>query len=327
MDRVALPRAALSISRVGVGCEQLGGTDWGHYDLNETIRSVELAADSGINLFDTANVYGLGQSERNLCRALGARRHEVVIVTKGGVRWESSPGEGRAKTFLDLSRASLRDSVEGSLRRLDLDAISLYLLHWPDRSTPIEEALDTLQELKDEGKIRAIGLSNFSLSDVRRADELASIAAVEIRYNLLCRSAEEEILPYCRQRGIGVLAYGCLAEGLLAGKYPGGTAFDASDRRSRLGHFQGDAMLQNLQVVDRTRKVADAHGKTPAQIAVQWVLSNDAISSAIVGVKNVAQLQDAVASSRGRLAHADVRFLDGRNAPQRGRLQGQGNGR
>lgn len=311
MQYIPLARAAVSVSRIGIGCEQLGGTDWGHYDLNETIRSVQLAVEHGINLFDTANVYGLGQSERTLCQALGARRHDVVIVTKGGVRWEPSPSGGRARTFIDLGRKNLRDSVEGSLSRLNVDSIPLYLLHWPNHTVPIEEALETIAKLKDEGKIRAIGLSNFCFSDVKRADELTQIAAVEIRYNLLQRRGEEDLLPYCRQHGIGVLAYGSLAEGLLTGKYAAQSVFDPADRRSRLKHFQGDALRRNLLAVERVKQVAEAYRKTPAQIAVRWVLSNDAVSSAIVGMKNVAQLEDAVGSFGWQLEERDVGFLRG----------------
>ncbi len=311
-----LTRAGVSISRIGVGCEQLGGTDWGHFDLKETVRSVQLAVELGVNLFDTASVYGLGQSERALSQALGARRHDMVIVTKGGVRWETSPSGRRARTFIDLSRKSLRESVEGSLSRLDLDRIPLYLVHWPDQTIPIEEPLETVTELKNEGKIRAIGLSNFSFSDVRRADQLAQIAAVQVRYNLLDQSCETELFPYCREHGIGVLVYGSLAEGLLAGKYAEQSVFEATDRRSRLAHFQGDALKRNLQVLERVREIARAYGKTPAQIAVRWVLSNSAVSAAVVGMKNVSQLEDAVGSIGWHLDAADVGFLAGGDGPR-----------
>jgi aryl-alcohol dehydrogenase-like predicted oxidoreductase len=306
---VPLTRAAFEVSRIGIGCEQLGGVDWGQYDLKETIRAVELAVERGVTLFDTANVYGLGASEQVLCQALGARRHDVVIVTKGGVRWETSPSGCRARTFIDLSRKNLRESVEGSLRRLELDAIPLYLLHWPDETIPIEEPLATLVELKGEGKIRGIGVSNFVFSDLKRANELVPIAAVEIRYNLLHRSIENDLLPYCRQQGIGVLAYGSLAEGLLTGKYAQQSVFEIADRRSRLRHFQGDAFRQNLRHVERVKQVAGVHAKTPAQVAVRWVLSNHAVSSAIVGIKNVAQLEEAVGCIGWQLEDADVRFL------------------
>lgn len=311
MHYVPLTRAAVSVSRIGIGCEQLGGTDWGQYDIKETIRAVQLAVERGVNLFDTANVYGLGQSERALSQALGARRHDMVIVSKGGVCWETSPSGGRAKTFIDLSRRTLCESIEGSLTRLGLDAIPLYLLHWPDPTVPLEESLETVAELRREGKIRAIGVSNFSLSDVRRADELTQIAAVQVRYNLLDQSGGKDLFSYCRQRGIGVLVYGPLAEGLLAGKYAEESFFDSTDRRRRLKHFQGDALKRNLQVVERVKHVAKVYGKTPAQIAVRWVLSNNAVSAAIVGMKNVSQLEDAVGTIDLQLDAADLGFLSG----------------
>jgi aryl-alcohol dehydrogenase-like predicted oxidoreductase len=293
---VSLPRAGASVSRIAVGCEQLGGTDWGEYDRAETIRSVARAADLGINAFDTADVYGLGESERSLSRALGQRRHEMFIVTKGGVRWELRPGQTRARTSYDLSPAYLRQALEDSLRRLDIDSIPLYLLHAPDRRVPLEESLEAAMRLKEAGKIRAIGLSNFSLSDIRRADELAAIAAVEVRCNLIERGPEAELFPWCRERGIGVFAYGPLAEGLLAGKYSSASRFDAGDRRSRLPQFQGDAFKRNLEVVERVKRLAADHSKTAAQIAVNWVLSRDAVTSAVVGVKNVSQLEEVAGS-------------------------------
>ena len=296
MHYVSLPRAGVSISRIAVGCEQLGGTDWGDYDRSETIRAVAHAADLGINAFDTADVYSLGESERALATALGPRRHEAFIITKGGVRWELPPGQKRAKTTFDLSPAYLRKAVEDSLRRLDVDAIPLYLLHAPDRSAPLEESLDAALELKAAGRIRAIGVSNFPMDEIRRADELAGIAAVELRYNLLERGPESEIFPWCRERGIGILAYGPLAEGLLAGKYSEDSRFDADDRRSRLPHFRGEALRRSLDLVERVKRLAAEHSKTPAQIAVNWVLSRDAVTSAIVGVKNSKQLDEAAGS-------------------------------
>jgi len=293
---ISLPRAGASVSRIAVGCEQLGGTDWGVYDREETIRAVARAADLGINAFDTADVYSLGESERSLARALGPKRHDMFIVTKGGVRWELPPGQKRAKTSFDLGPAYLRQAVEDSLRRLDIDSIPLYLLHAPDRHVPLEESLEAVVGLKEAGKIRAFGLSNSSFADVRRADELAGIAAVELRYNLIERAAEVDLFPWCKERGIGVFTYGPLAEGLLAGKYSAASRFDSSDRRSRLPHFQGDALRRNLQVVERVKRLAADHSKTAAQIAVNWVLSRDAVTSAVVGVKNVSQLEEVAGS-------------------------------
>ena len=296
MQYVSLPRAGASVSRIAVGCEQLGGTDWGDYDLEETIRAVARAVDLGINAFDTADVYSLGESERSLSRALGPRRRDMFIVTKGGVRWELPPGQKRARTSFDLSPAYLRQALEDSLRRLDIDTIPLYLLHAPDHRVPLEESLEAVVKLKEAGKIRAIGLSNFSFDDIRRADALAAIAAVELRYNLIERGPEAELFPWCRERGIGIFTYGPLAEGLLAGKYSAASRFDASDRRSRLPHFQGDALRQNLEVVERVKRLAADHSKTAAQIAVNWVLSRDAVTSAVVGVKNVNQLEEVAGS-------------------------------
>ena len=296
MQYVSLPRAGVSISRIAIGCEQLGGTDWGEYDRAETLRAVARAADLGINVFDTADVYSLGESERNLAKALGPRRHDMFIVTKGGVRWELPPGQSRARCWFDLSPAYLRQALEDSLRRLGIEAIPLYLLHAPDANVPIAESLEAVLELKQAGKVRAIGLSNFPLSEIRRANEVTPIAAVQFRYNLLERGPEAELLPWCQERGIGIFAYGPLAEGLLAGKYSAASRFEAGDRRSRLPHFQGDAFERNLEIVGRVKRHAAERSKTAAQIAVNWVLSRDAVTSAVVGVKNMSQLEEAAGS-------------------------------
>jgi len=302
-----LGRNAAKVSRIIVGCEQLGGTDWGAWDRGETLNAVARAADFGINAFDTADVYSLGESERCLAAALGARRHEAFIVTKGGVRWELPPGESRARCWFDLEPAYLQSAVEHSLRRLDIAVIPLYLLHAPDPAVPLERSLEAVVRLKEAGKIGAIGLSNFPLDRIRRAAALVEIAAVQLRFNLLERAPEAELLPWCRERGIGVLAYGPLAEGLLAGKYAEGSRFGPDDRRSRLPHFQGERLRQGLQVVERVRRAAESQGRTPAQIAVNWVLSRDAVTSAVVGVKNVKQLQEAAGSVD---ASIDLRALD-----------------
>lgn len=307
----SLKRADLTVSRIGFGCEQLGGTDWGTYDVNETASAIQRAVDLGINLFDTANVYGLGESERALSKALGGRRHDMIIVTKGGIRWEKSSSQGRARTFIDLSRKHLRDAVEGSLSRLAIDSIPLYFLHWPDRAVPIEESLEAVRSMKDQGKIRAIGLSNFSVADIRRAEESLQIDAVEFRYNLLDRRCEAELLPYCVQRDIGVFAYGPLAEGLLAGKYGSASQFGIDDRRSRLPHFHGDALQGNLMVVERVKRVAERRAKTAVQVAINWVLANCAVYSAVVGMKSNAQLDDVINSAAWELDEADTELLSG----------------
>lgn len=302
-----LPRAAATVSRIAIGCEQLGGTDWGDYDREETARAVGRALDLGINAFDTADVYSLGESERALARALGPRRHDAFIVTKGGVRWELPPGAARARCWFDLSPGYLRGALEDSLRRLEIDAIPLYLLHAPDPAVPLEQSLDAITALRDAGKVRAIGLSNHGIADIRRAHAHVPLAAVQVRYNLLERRPEAELLPWCREHGIPVLAYGPLAEGLLSGRYTQESRFDANDRRNRLPHFQGERLRDGLALVERMRAIAANESKTVAQIAVNWVLSRDAVTSAIVGVKNMKQLEEAAGSVGSAI---DLRALD-----------------
>ena len=180
MEYVRLSGTDLVISRVGFGCEPLGGTDWGHVGESDAVAAVSRALDLGISFFDTADVYGLGRSEEILSRALGKRRKDVVIATKFGVNWHRGPKEGRAQTFFDCSSRRAIEALEGSLRRLRVDCISLYLVHWPDPNTPIGETMQTLMKCREAGKIQHIGVSNFPVSLIREAHQAGSVVAVEL---------------------------------------------------------------------------------------------------------------------------------------------------
>lgn len=275
------------------------------------MAAVQEALDSGINLFDTADVYGLGQSEELLSKALGSRRHDVVIVTKFGVNWERVEGQSRARTFLDASRSRVFAAVEDSLRRLRLDAIPICLVHWPDPNTPQEETFEALLELRDKGMIRSIGVSNYPPDLVAKVLGDYPVAVSEHEYSLLKRGAEQDILPLAREAQFGVLTYGSLAQGLLTGKYDESSTFGEDDRRHRLRHFQGQGLRSAMQVVERLRTVAARHDATPAQVAIAWAVETPGVSSVIVGAKTPAQVRANASAVGIRLTAEERGFLEG----------------
>ncbi|MEO8680301.1 MAG: aldo/keto reductase [Vicinamibacterales bacterium] len=281
---------------MALGCEPLGGTDWGAVDEAAAMDAVVRALDRGITFFDTADVYGLGRSETLLSKALGSRRHDVVIASKGGVRWSSpSPGT-RASTSRDASPQYLVEAIESSLTRLRLDCLPLYYVHWPDPATPIDDTMAALDRARTQGKIRHVGVSNFSASQIEAAHACIPLAAVQMEYSLLRRTADTELLPTCRRLGLGVVAFGALAQGLLTGKYGAASRFGKNDRRGRLPHFHGAGLHRALEHVVAVRHSAETGGRTPAQIAIRWVLETPGIACAIVGAKNAAQVEDNVAA-------------------------------
>jgi aryl-alcohol dehydrogenase-like predicted oxidoreductase len=285
----------LTVSRVALGCEPLGGTDWGDVDVGAAMAAVSAAVDAGINFFDTADVYGLGVSEERLSRALGCRRHEMVIATKVGVRWDVPAGGGRARTYRDTRSRYLQTAVEASLRRLSLDALPLLYIHWPDPATPLLETVSTLERLKAAGKVRHLALSNFSSDQIADVHRVMPLAAVQVEYNLLNQHAAREILPVCRKLSIPVVAFGSLAQGLLTGKFSSAVTFPETDRRHRLTHFRGAALTAGLATVDALRCDAAARRKTLAQLAIDFVLSTPGVACAVVGAKTPQQIRQNAA--------------------------------
>jgi len=309
VECASLPSLDVPLSRLGFGAEPLGGTDWGHVDESTAIAAVGHALDLGINFFDTADVYGLGRSERLLSQALGSRRHDVVIATKFGVNWTADAGGRRAKTFLDSSPKHVFEAVDASLRRLRIDSIPLYFVHWPDPGTPIAETLDALTRCREQGKIKAVGLSNFSLGQFREATQYMKIDAVQAPYNLVDRHIETEFLACCRELHICVITYGSLAQGLLTGKYSAPVEFEPNDRRHRLTHFQSENLQKNLKIVERLKRISTQYGKTPAQIAIRWVLDNSKVDIALTGVKSPSQIEHNFGALGWQLTPSDYRQL------------------
>jgi aryl-alcohol dehydrogenase-like predicted oxidoreductase len=310
MEYIKLFNTNLSISRLIFGCEPLGGTDWGKVNENVLNQAVSRSVDLGVNCFDVANVYGLGLAEERLSQILGSKRHEVVIISKFGVNWETPRGQSRAKTFLDCSPERVISSLEGSLRRLRVDCIPVYLIHWPDPKTPIDKTLEVLLQCQKEGKIQYFGVSNFPLTLLREANHFKNVGILELQYNLVDRSAEEELLTYCQTQKMNVFAYGALAQGLLTGKYDASTTFEKDDRRHRLPHFQTDVIKKNLQIIDKLKTIGHQYGKTPSQVAIRWILDNPSISAAIVGAKTPFQTEMNLGALDWQLTDQELAYLN-----------------
>lgn len=311
MEYAALGRSGIRISRIGLGCEQLGGVDWGDVDPKSVAKAVRRALDLGITFFDTADVYGLGVSERALASALGDDRHAVVIATKFGVSWTSDPNGGRARTFVDCSPNRLEEALNGSLRRLRIERIPLYFVHWPDPRTPLDATMSALAKAQRAGKIGQVGVSNFPTSLVRAANEIVPLAAVEVQYNLLDRSVEEGLITCCQDLGISLLAYGPLAQGLLTGKYRTNNGFPATDRRHRHPHFQGPKWEQNLAAAGRVSVVAaGTKYLSPSQVALRWLLDRPLVTSVITGVKTASQIEENVGALGWALSSEQRAYLE-----------------
>jgi aryl-alcohol dehydrogenase-like predicted oxidoreductase len=301
----------LVASAVGFGTWEMSTTQYGTIDVGEASKAVGAAIDHGITLFDTAEAYGPYHSEEILGKALGARRKEVVLVTKVGFVYEDTGRNIGRNSQYDyiLSRA------EGCLKHLGTDWIDLLLIHWPDHNTPYDEPIRALEALKQAGKIRHYGVSNFSPAMMAVCESVGHLTANQVGYHMFDRRMEKAVLPYCQAHGIGFMAYGTLAFGLLTGAFSPETTFVDWDWRSSgnafgLPLFQRESMLKELKVVARLRELAAGYGKSVAQLAIAWVLGHPAVSVALVGMRNEKELKENVAAADWRLTAEDRATID-----------------
>ncbi len=287
MQRRPLGDSGLEVSLVALGTWALGGDieTWGHVDDRESIATIHQALDCGINLIDTAPIYGLGHSEEIVGKAIQGRRDELLLATKCGLLFPASKDELSPRC---LTRDGVLLECERSLRRLRTDVIDLYQCHWPDPQTPVTETMEALTTLLEQGKVRAIGVCNFSCQQLATAREFCPIHALQPHFSMLHRRASEDLIPYCIECHIGVLPYSPLVKGLLTGKFTATDRF--SDVRARDPDFMGERYRRNLRVVDELKGIARSYGKTVAQLAINWAAARPGVTAPIVGAKRPSQV-------------------------------------
>jgi len=300
----------MDVSAIGFGCWELGGS-YGHFDKTEVIAAIHKALDLGINCFDTAEGYGMGKSEELLARGLGDRRKDIILVTKVGIGYKDS---GRPKGR-DSRKERIMESVENSLRFLNTDYLDVYLIHWPDRQVPFEEPMRALDDLVQQGKVRFSGVSNFKAEETAECMETRRVDVGQYGYHMFDRRRENDVFPYYEEQNIGMMGYGSLAHGLLAGAFDENTTFIESDWRSRGGLFNMPLFTEenfprNLKVVEELKDVAKDRGKEIYHLALRWVLSNPVISTALVGARNPAEVELNMGALDINLSDDDLKVID-----------------
>jgi aryl-alcohol dehydrogenase-like predicted oxidoreductase len=301
----------LNITRIGFGAWAIGGGDWefswGHQEDKDSVQAIHRALDLGMNWIDTAAVYGLGHSEEVVGRALREVSHKPYVFTKCSMRWE-----GDRTIYRSLQSRSVREELENSLRRLGVERIDLYQIHWPNPENEIEEGWETLARLQEEGKVRWIGVSNFSVAQMERVGRIAPITSLQPPYSLVNRGVESGILKYCEEHNIGVIVYSPMASGLLTGKMSAEriAALPGDDWRRRSPQFQEPKLSRNLRLVEVLREIGEAHGVQPGVVAIAWTLRQPAVTGAIVGARNAGQVEGIFPAASFRLSGEEAARID-----------------
>ncbi len=317
MELRQLGNSDLRLTPVGVGAWAIGGGGWkfawGPQDDNESVAAIRRALDRGVNWIDSAAVYGFGHSEDVVAKALEGVAKKPLLFTKCGRVWDD---KGDIQGI--LKRDSVRRECEASLRRLKVDAIDLYQIHWPLPDQDIEEGWTAMAELQREGKVRYIGVSNFDAAQLRRAQAIAPVTSLQPPYSLLAREAEAELLPYARSTGVGVIVYSPMKMGLLSGKMTRerAAAFPPDDNRRNRPEFQEPQLSRNLELAELLRAIGARHGRTPGEVAIAWTLRNPAVTAAIVGMRSAEQADGVVNAGWFRLSDAEAGEIEAFFQPQ-----------
>ena len=310
MQKRQLGNTDLKLTTVGLGTWAMGGPwqfGWGPQDDNEAIAAILAALDEGINWIDTAPVYGLGHSEELVGKALKQISEKPLIATKCGLLWN----EKKEKVSC-LKRKSIREECHASLKRLGVEVIDLYQMHWPEPERDVEEAWEEMAKLADEGKVRHLGVSNFNVEQIKRVRKTYKVASLQPPYSMLHREVEDEVLDYCARNNIGVVAYSPMQRGLLTGKFSqerlAGLPLD--DHRRRNPDFHDPQFTATLQLVDQLRPIAERNGKTLAQLAISWVLRRPEVTAAIVGARRPEQIAETAPASDWDLSKEDIEEIE-----------------
>ena len=307
MEYRQLGRSDLNVSVIGYGTWGIGGKPfWSTEGEESSIRSIEKALDLGINFYDTAPVYGFGYSEELLGRTLQSKRKDVIIATKCGLVWEKEELKAISKR---ATRESILEEIDLTLKRLRTDYIDLYQVHWPDESTATEETMNTLLQIQKEGKIRYIGVSNYSVDQMKESLRYGQIVSLQPMYSMLERDVEKDRLPFCIENKIGVICYSPLASGVLTGKYDENTIFKDWRGQNIIGNFTGDIYVSHIKKVKELKKIAQKNGKTLAQLAINWLLHQQGVCTAIVGVKTPDQAEQNIGAVGWDISNNDLKEI------------------
>ena len=311
-----LGNSDMYLTAIGFGAWAIGGGDWqfswGPQDDNDSISAIHRALDLGVNWIDTAAIYGLGHSEEVVARALEGRTKKPLVFTKCSMVWHKKL-LGKGSTIdRSLHKDSLRKELEASLRRLRMEVIDLYQIHWPDPEPEIEEGWETLARFREEGKVRHIGVSNFSVAQMERAAKIAPITSLQPPYSLLNRTVEPEILPYCERNNIGVINYSPMVSGLLTGAMtPERIAnLPADDWRRNNAKFQEPQLSRNLRLAELLREIGKPHGRSPGEVAIAWTLRLPAVTAAIVGARSAKQVDGIIGAATFRLQPEEIARIE-----------------
>jgi aryl-alcohol dehydrogenase-like predicted oxidoreductase len=310
MQYAKLGSSGIEVSEVCLGTWAMGGRDWGEVEDRQSIEAIRTAVELGMTFIDTADVYGHGHSEEVVGQALQGRREKVVLATKVGNRWDS---EGNVTT--DCSYDYILTAVEASLERLQTDYIDVYLIHKPDPNVAIKETMRALRRLLDDKTVRAVGVSRYDRSQIEEATRHIELHAAQYPLNIFRRKETTPILEYCRQQGIGMMAYAPLSKGILTGKYTGNEVFPEKDNRSSNPLFQGEEFRKRIEAAQQIAEIAKRHGKSPAQLAINWNLCQAGVTTSLAGAKTVEQVTDNAGGAGWRLTQDDLDEIERIVAP------------
>lgn len=310
MKTKQLGNSDLQLTPLGIGAWAMGGAGWAfawsRQDDNDSLAAIHAALDAGMNWIDTAAVYGLGHSEEVVAKALAGRANKPYVFTKCERTWNEE-----RQIVKSLKADSIRKECEDSLRRLNVDVIDLYQIHWPEPDEDVEEGWAALAKLKEEGKVRWIGVSNFNAEQLCRAQKIAPITSLQPPYSLIRREVEAEVLPFCSVHNVGVIAYSPMGSGMLTGAMSRERIanFPEDDWRRRSPHFQEPALTRNLAIADKLKEIAARHHRAAGEAALAWVLANPVVTGAIVGVRNAEQVSGIIGAMEFRLSETEIAEL------------------
>ena len=319
MQRRPLGQSKIEVTPIILGTWAMGGWMWGGTNEQECVAAVQAGIDNGITTIDTAPVYGTGLSEEIVGRAIQGRRHQVVIATKCGMNWTSKEGVEPAHSVdqkgspiiirKNCKPIDIAQECEESLKRLKIDEIDLYQIHWPDTSTPIEDSWGAMVKLKEQGKVKAIGVSNYNLDQLQRAHAIHPVASIQPPFSLIRRGIEQDILPFCQKNCIGVIVYSPLERGLLTGKIHSQHPFLPGDHRATKEIFSGKNLLRINKALEQIRPIAERHCATIAQVIVNCVIHRPGITSALVGARNPTQAMENARAAFVQLDPEEVKLI------------------